>query len=113
MPITVSLDVVLAQRKMQLNTVAELVGIAAQNLSVLKTGKAKAIRFSTLEKLCGVLHVNPAICWLSRMPGNRPGRFPHEVSQRQPAGRSSRCRLTGGNVIDAVPRTEVAGSAGR
>ncbi len=59
MPIVVNLDVVLAQRKMRLNTVAERVGITAQNLSVLKTGRAKAIRFSTLEKLCEVLECQP------------------------------------------------------
>jgi putative transcriptional regulator len=58
-PIIVNLDVVLAQRKMRLNAVAELVGITAQNLSILKTGKAKAIRFSTLEKLCEVLDCQP------------------------------------------------------
>lgn len=52
MPIIVNLDVMLAKRKMRLNTVAERVDITAQNLSILKTGKAKAIRFSTLEKLC-------------------------------------------------------------
>lgn len=59
MPIIVNLDVVLAQRKMRLNTLAELVGITAQNLSVLKTGKAKAIRFDTLEKICEVLECQP------------------------------------------------------
>lgn len=59
MPIIVNLDVVLAQRKMRLNTLAELVGITPQNLSVLKTGKAKAIRFDTLEKICEVLHCQP------------------------------------------------------
>lgn len=59
MPIIVNLDVVLAQQKMRLNTVAERVGITAQNLSVLKTGKAKAIRFSTLEKLCEILDCQP------------------------------------------------------
>jgi putative transcriptional regulator len=59
MPIIVNLDVVLAQRKMRLNTLAELVGITPQNLSVLKTGKAKAIRFDTLEKLCDVLACQP------------------------------------------------------
>ncbi len=59
MAIIVNLDVVLAQRKMRLNTVAEQVGITIQNLSVLKTGKAKAIRFSTLEKLCEVLQCQP------------------------------------------------------
>lgn len=59
MPIIVNLDVMLAQRKMRLNTLAELVGITPQNLSVLKTGKAKAIRFDTLEKLCEVLACQP------------------------------------------------------
>jgi putative transcriptional regulator len=59
MPIIVNLDVVLAQRKMRLNALAELVGITAQNLSVLKTGKAKAIRFDTLEKICEVLECQP------------------------------------------------------
>lgn len=44
---------------MRLNTLAELVGITAQNLSVLKTGRAKAIRFSTLERLCEVLECRP------------------------------------------------------
>jgi len=59
MPIIVNLDVVLAQRKLKLNTVAEQVGITPQNLSVLKSGRAKAIRFSTLEKLCEILECQP------------------------------------------------------
>lgn len=59
MAIIVNLDVVLAQRKMRLNTLAELVDITPQNLSVLKTGKAKAIRFDTLEKICEVLECQP------------------------------------------------------
>lgn len=59
MSIVVNLDVMLAKRKMKLNAVAERVGITAQNLSVLKTGRAKAIRFSTLEKLCEVLECQP------------------------------------------------------
>ena len=59
MPIIVNLDVVLAQRKMRLNDLAESVGITPQNLSVLKTGKAKAIRFSTLEAICRHLHCQP------------------------------------------------------
>mgnify|MGYP006350026295 FL=1 len=59
MPIIVNLDVVLAQRKMRLNTLAELVDVTPQNLSVLKTGKAKAIRFDTLEKICEVLECQP------------------------------------------------------
>lgn len=59
MPIVVNLDVMLARRKMRLNDLAERVGITPQNLSVLKTGRAKAIRFSTLEKLCEVLDCQP------------------------------------------------------
>jgi putative transcriptional regulator len=59
MPIVVNVDVMLARRKMRLNELAERVGITAQNLSVLKTGRARAIRFSTLEKLCEVLDCQP------------------------------------------------------
>jgi putative transcriptional regulator len=58
-PIIVNLDVMLARRKMQLNTVAERVGITPQNLSVLNAGRARAVRFSTLEKLCEVLECQP------------------------------------------------------
>lgn len=59
MSIIVNLDVMLAQRKMRLNTLAEKVNITPQNLSVLKTGKAKAIRFDTLEKICAALECQP------------------------------------------------------
>lgn len=59
MPIIVNLDVVLAQRKMKLNDLADGVDITPQNLSVLKTGKAKAIRFSTLEAICKHLNCQP------------------------------------------------------
>jgi len=59
MAIIVTLDVMLAIRKMQLNELADLVGITPQNLSVLKTGKAKAIRFSTLEAICKALDCQP------------------------------------------------------
>lgn len=59
MPIIVNLDVVLATRKKRLNDLAEAVGITPQNLSVLKTGKAKAIRFSTLEAICEHLECQP------------------------------------------------------
>lgn len=59
MPIIVNLDVMLARRKLKLATVAEQVGITPQNLSVLKSGRAKAIRFSTLEKLCEILDCQP------------------------------------------------------
>jgi putative transcriptional regulator len=60
MPIIVNLDVVLAQRKMRLNDLAEAVDITPQNLSILKTGKARAIRFSTLEAICETLNCQPA-----------------------------------------------------
>lgn len=59
MPIIVNLDVMLARRKMRLNELSERVGITSQNLSVLKTGRAKAIRLATLEKLCEVLDCQP------------------------------------------------------
>lgn len=60
MPIIVNLDVVMAQRKISLSDLASRVDITLSNLSILKTGKAKAIRFSTLEKLCDVLKCQPA-----------------------------------------------------
>jgi putative transcriptional regulator len=59
MPIVINLDVQLAKRKMKLTELSNRVGISMQNLSVLKTGKARAIRFSTLEKLCQTLECTP------------------------------------------------------
>ncbi len=58
--IIVNLDVMLARRKMRLGELADIVGISIQNLSVLKTGKARAIRFSTLNALCLALQCQPA-----------------------------------------------------
>lgn len=55
MAIIVNLDVMLAKRKMSLNELSEKVGLTLANLSILKTGKAKAVRFSTLEAICNVL----------------------------------------------------------
>ncbi|AXG73806.1 transcriptional regulator [Flavobacterium arcticum] len=60
MPIIINLDVMLAKRKMRSNELAERVGITTANLSILKTGKAKAIRFSTLEAICKELDCQPA-----------------------------------------------------
>jgi putative transcriptional regulator len=60
MPIIVNLDVMMARRKISLSELAEKVDITLSNLSILKTGKAKAIRFSTLEKICEVLDCQPA-----------------------------------------------------
>jgi len=60
MPIIVNLDVMMAKRKMSLNALSEKVELTLSNLSILKTGKAKAIRFSTLEAICKALNCQPA-----------------------------------------------------
>ena len=59
MTIVVNLDVMLARRKMRLIDLADKVGISLANLSILKTGKAKAVRFSTLEAICRALDCQP------------------------------------------------------
>ncbi|MGL4772234.1 MAG: helix-turn-helix domain-containing protein [Clostridium sp.] len=60
MAIIVNLDVMMAKRKISLNELSEKVEITPANLSILKTGKAKAVRFSTLDKICEVLECQPA-----------------------------------------------------
>ncbi len=60
MPIIINLDVVLAKRKMKSKDLAEIIGITTANLSILKSGKAKAIRFSTLEAICKALDCQPS-----------------------------------------------------
>ena len=59
MSIVVNVDVMMAKRKMSSQEMAEKIGITAANLSILKTGKAKAVRFSTLEAICQVLECQP------------------------------------------------------
>ena len=59
MPIIVNLDVMLAKRKMQLKDLSEKVGVSNVNLSILKQGKVRAIRFSTLDAICKVLECQP------------------------------------------------------
>jgi len=59
MPIIVNLDVMMAKRKMSLNELSEKVELTLSNLSILKTGKAKAIRFTTLEAICNALDCQP------------------------------------------------------
>jgi putative transcriptional regulator len=59
MPIYINLDVMLAQKQMKSNELADKIGITTANLSILKTGKAKAVRFSTLEAICEVLECQP------------------------------------------------------
>ena len=60
MAIVVNLDVIMAKRKISLNELSEKVGLTLANLSILKTGKAKAIRFSTLDSICNALDCQPA-----------------------------------------------------
>ena len=60
MPIIINVDVMLAKRKMRSNELADRIGMTTANLSILKTGKAKAIRFSTLEAICEVLDCQPS-----------------------------------------------------
>ncbi|MDR1664328.1 MAG: helix-turn-helix transcriptional regulator [Clostridiales bacterium] len=57
--IVVNLDVMMAKRKMSLNELSERTGVSATNLSILKTGKARAVRFSTLEQICRMLNCQP------------------------------------------------------
>ena len=95
MPIVVNLDVMLAKRKLQANTVAERIGITPQNLSVLNAGRARAIRFSTLEKLCEVLECQPGDLLAFRA---RPGDSPPVYSRRSVTTRTSRCAGSSGSI---------------
>ena len=80
MPIVVDIDVMLARRKMAVGTLAERVGITPANLAVLKNGRAKAVRFSTLEALCAVLECQP---------GDLLRWEPDESEDQQPAAPAS------------------------
>lgn len=71
MPIVVHLDVMLAKRKMRSRDLAPLVGITEQNISLLKSGKVKGVRFDTLERLCAALQCQPGEL-LSYTPGDTP-----------------------------------------
>ena len=72
MPIVVDIDVMLAKRKMAVGTLAERVGITPANLAVLKNGRAKAVRFTTLEALCEVLECQPGdlLRWEPELPAS-------------------------------------------
>jgi putative transcriptional regulator len=72
MPILINVDIMLAKRKMRSNELAERIGITTANLSILKTGKAKAVRFSTLEAICKVLECQPGdvMEFISEKPPN-------------------------------------------
>ncbi len=72
MPIIVNLDVMMAKRKMSLNELSEKVNLTLANLSILKTGKAKAVRFSTLEAICKALNCQPGDILEFEEEGNNP-----------------------------------------
>jgi len=72
MPINVNLDMLLVQRQMKLSELAEAIGITLANLSILKTNKARAIRFSTLEAICRELDCQPGDL-LEYIPEGTPG----------------------------------------
>lgn len=71
MPIIINLDVMLAKRKMRLSELSDRVGLTIANMSILKTGKAKAIRFSTLEAICEALDCQPGDL-IEYQPGKDP-----------------------------------------
>jgi putative transcriptional regulator len=72
MPIVVQLDVMLARRKVRSRDLAEFVGITEANMSLLKQGKVKGVRFETLEKICEYLQCQPGEL-LAYVPGEGPG----------------------------------------
>jgi putative transcriptional regulator len=80
MPIVVDIDVMLARRKMSVGTLAELVGVTPANLAVLKNGRARAVRFSTLDALCEALECQPGD--LLRWEG--PERSPQQAPPQAP-----------------------------
>jgi len=77
MPIVVDIDVMLAKRKMSVGALADQVGITPANLAVLKNGRAKAVRFTTLEALCEVLGCQPGDLLRWEPPGSTTAATPH------------------------------------
>ena len=84
MSIVVNIDVMLARRKMSLTELSEKVGITLANLSILKTGKAREIRFSTLEAICEALECQPGD--ILRFEAAGAARVPPPVAKKQKAG---------------------------
>ncbi|GGU82231.1 transcriptional regulator [Streptomyces albospinus] len=91
MPIVVDIDVMLAKRKMSVGELADRVGITPANLAVLKNGRAKAVRFTTLAALCEVLDCQPGdlLRWEPDASGDGD-RSAHESGTSVPAGSSPR-----------------------
>jgi putative transcriptional regulator len=85
MPIVVDIDVMLARRKMAVGTLADRIGISPANLAVLKNGRAKAVRFTTLESLCDVLGCQPGdlLRWEPESPDSRGSGHPAGVVPRE------------------------------
>jgi putative transcriptional regulator len=81
MPIVVDIDVMLARRKMAVGTLADRIGISPANLAVLKNGRAKAVRFTTLESLCDVLGCQPGdlLRWEPESPASREPSSGHPI----------------------------------
>lgn len=82
MPIVIDVDVMLARRKMATGTLAQRIGITPANLAVLKNGRAKAVRFSTLDALCEVLQCQPGdlLRWEPAAPSDSDEDVPQEAS---------------------------------
>ncbi len=78
MPVVVTLDVMLAKRKMRSRDLAALVGITEQNLSLLKSGKVRGVRFDTLQKICHALNCQPGDL-LAYAPGIEPELEKHSL----------------------------------
>jgi putative transcriptional regulator len=91
MPIIVDIDVMLARRKMAVGTLAERVGITPANLAVLKNGRAKAVRFTTLAALCDVLDCQPGdlLRWEPEEPSPEGHPSPTSEAEPTPRGRPS------------------------
>ncbi|MEU6988663.1 helix-turn-helix transcriptional regulator [Streptomyces sp. NPDC046324] len=87
MPITVDIDVMMARRKMSVGELAERVGITPANLAVLKNGRAKAVRFTTLAALCEVLDCQPGDL-LRWEPETGPGPEPETETETRPETRA-------------------------
>jgi putative transcriptional regulator len=87
MPIAVDIDVMLAKRKMSVGELAERVGITPANLAVLKNGRAKAVRFTTLAALCEVLECQPGdlLRWEAEEPGAAEPGAPRRTERTQHA----------------------------
>lgn len=85
MPIVVDIDVMLARRKMPVGVLAERIGITPANLAVLKNGRAKAVRFTTLEALCEVLDCQPGdlLRWEPDGDGGQGSAGPAETAARE------------------------------